>query len=167
MTSNVPKKIEASNEVEEDDDFDLGSDDEGNTAKIAVPVAHFQSKFVLGKDEQSGKSLQKDDLLSLDEDSKSIITYFLNVELQEILANPEEKEKLIRKLLEREMKERPAKKNPASATKEAEKEEAEYEGKHDPQNPENETDFKKAYNKVSVPSSHNLIASWSDCRTIR
>ena len=73
----------------------------------------------------------------------------MKVELQKILADPKSKENLIRKLLETEEKDRAVKKSNAPAKKVPEEKNTEYEGKYDPENPENEMDFKKAYNKVN------------------
>lgn len=68
------------------------------------------------------------------------------VELDAILADPNAKEALIRNLLEAAPQQKSQKKQ-GKETKDIPSA-AEYEGKDDPQNPENEANFKKAYEKV-------------------
>jgi len=145
MAESKPKQLDPSSDFDEDDDFEIESDDEGEHGKITIPVAHFQSRFVAGKDEQAGRSL-KDNVLDLDEDGTHQGSLF--IELQQILADPHAKDALIRKLLEMNSQEKHVKKASVITAKVPEEKEVEYEGKHDPQNPENEADFNKAYVKV-------------------
>eukprot|EP01022_Parablepharisma_sp_SALTPOND_P021433 TRINITY_DN4226_c0_g1_i3.p4 TRINITY_DN4226_c0_g1~~TRINITY_DN4226_c0_g1_i3.p4 ORF type:complete len:447 (+),score=84.11 TRINITY_DN4226_c0_g1_i3:10566-11906(+) len=136
-----PMELEEESDV---DEFELSSEDEGNHGKITVPVSHIQGRG--GKDEQAGRFIPSGNLVNLSEDGQ--LGFIILLEIQSILANPAAKEELIRRLLEVNPQDKPAKRPPGSITMKAEPKDVEYEGKHDPTNPENETDFKKAYAKL-------------------
>jgi len=142
MAANKPK----AHFDDEEDEFEVGSDDEGSFGKISVPVAHIQTRS--GKDEQSGKFIPEGNLLELNEER--ILAFFNNfLEIQSIIDNPQAKDELIKRLLESEAQPKPMKKVvPKIIEKSAPPKEITYEGKFDESNPENEADFKKAYAKL-------------------
>ncbi len=147
MATMQAKKVDDSDDM--GDDFAVGSDDEGAGVKIAVPVAQFQSRFVGGDDDQqsqSGKGGPRSDILDLNEDRMR--GSLIRIELQEMISDPEKKEELIRKLLDMAPKGKTVRKPVPPKTVPGL---MDYEGKDDPENPENEADFKKAYTKVSLP----------------
>ena len=75
MAATKPKQIEIA-EHSDLDDFEVGSDDEGEHAKITVPVTRIQTRGV--KDEQAGKSIPTGNLLELGEDGILSAT-FINI----------------------------------------------------------------------------------------
>ncbi len=53
-------------EHSDSEEFEVSSDDEGNRAKIVVPVTHIQTRGE--KEDQAGKSIPSGNLLELNED---------------------------------------------------------------------------------------------------
>ena len=131
-------------ELEIDDEFNVGSDEEFAGLPGVVSVANFPPRTEAGKLEEA-KILDKDNILNLNE--AGIHPPCNRVEIQQIIADPATKDDLIKTLLGMETQKKPAKKAQPIPAKGINKK-PNYEGRNDPTNPENETDFKKAYAKV-------------------
>eukprot|EP00831_Metopus_contortus_P046144 TRINITY_DN3702_c0_g1_i4.p1 TRINITY_DN3702_c0_g1~~TRINITY_DN3702_c0_g1_i4.p1 ORF type:complete len:222 (+),score=67.02 TRINITY_DN3702_c0_g1_i4:34-699(+) len=133
---NIAKEIESDNDEFDDDDFNLDSEDEAVAVAVKIPGTTSQSKPIPHKEEQVGKGTVQE---------KSEVQSVANKKVY-----PTEKEKLLEMLMNQEQGPKPAAKRdvPALYNLNTDLKKAQYEGKEDPDNPENEIDFKKAYYKL-------------------